>query len=874
MDCKIVIAAGMLEAEGTPLDAPASDLASRLADIAAGPTLWATRPYRDLAEYQQRVTQRVARWRPPTIVVPDSSEISAFFAAAGDDDVRLEVSNFADWSLVTSQQRPRGIVSAYIRRRALDDWRWRWPLRLGVLNSPLATRWVSEAQGSGHYRKLYSVSETDGSAECEILFVTPDQLGGSFRSAAVVVVMNVEPKTLTPEALDAAMQLGPAGVTLCPGDSLAWVEHLVVELSHDSPLDLALAKAAPQAVLAADPEFVARNTVRQWGMGLSVALHSQGNEADAAALERALLGQYAHEGGEATETTVLGEIARTAGIEADIQGGPPRMAAMAPRPPAAPPAPAKGIKKSRPRPDIAPPDARRLQAIVGYAPKPGAKKKVTDRFVAGAEHNIKVCIAARLIAGATRTDAEFRSPTPGRAVTLDVSIIAGGKRTKRTLELPPTADSKWTAPVRFDVPAKPAKFAVYIEVAYNKRVIQSATLKGAPFELSIDVSEPAATADERAAVQAGITIVDGPKGTPTVIDLDDAAGGIGEQDIKKANDALRKELFAAFVNPPASLADAAGALTKLAVRGRILYERLAGGASTYHDDADWIHVNAFARSDVLIELAYTHPMPANDTLVPVCPEALAGATSCGKDCHHRNSAEVVCPFGFWATSKVIERRRHVHDRANNTPGALRKLSPTRSSVVGVSLKADEADTTSSARIIKALGKAVAAASVVKSWKELETAAARHPGLFVLVTHTIEPEDGDDLGTSLELNGDLRPIHRINDAAINPGRQQPGPIVLALGCDTNTLTAGYTDLVVNLHNARAEVVLSALSPIPGKGVADFLERFMPLLKATLVVPGQHRFGSVMLAARRATIVKGDLMALALSATGDADVELTS
>jgi hypothetical protein len=211
---------------------------------------------------------------------------------------------------------------------------------------------------------------------------------------------------------------------------------------------------------------------------------------------------------------------------------------------------------------------------------------------------------------------------------------------------------------------------------------------------------------------------------------------------------------------------------------------------------------------------------------------------------------------------------------NGLPAAQRKVTPTRSSVVGISLIADQVDTTSSARIIQALGQAVASASVVKSWQELEQVAAGHPGLVVLVTHTIEPQDGDDLSVSLELNGDVRPMHRIGDAAVNPGRQQPGPVVLALGCDTNTITAGYTDLVVNLHNARAEVVLSALSPIPGKGVADFLEQFMPLLKAALTAPGTHRFGSVMLAARRATIAKGDLMALALSASGDADVELTA
>ena len=49
-------------------------------------------------------------------------------------------------------------------------------------------------------------------------------------------------------------------------------------------------------------------------------------------------------------------------------------------------------------------------------------------------------------------------------------------------------------------------------------------------------------------------------------------------------------------------------MTRLAVRGRILYERLAAGADTYHDDDAWIHVNAFSKSDVPIELAYTHPM--------------------------------------------------------------------------------------------------------------------------------------------------------------------------------------------------------------------------------------------------------------------------
>jgi hypothetical protein len=876
MDSQTVIAAGMLEAEGMSPDASANKRLDTLANIAAGPTLWGPKLWggdqrRDLDEYRARVTRPIARWRSPTAPVAETPEIAAFFAAASDDDLRVEVSNLADWALVTSQPRAKGIVSAYLRRPALADWKWRWPLRFGVLDSPSAARWVAEGQGGGQFRHLYSVFETDGSDDCELLFITPERVGESFRTAAVVAVVGVDPANMPSEMLDRVMRLGNAGVALCPGDSLAWVEHLLVELSHDLPLDLALAKAAPQAVLAVDPEFVARTTVRQWGMELSAALHSHGDQAAAKALDDLLTGRYVSEGGEATDTIHMNDVARNAGIEAAVRGGPPRQAA---RPPSRPFGFDKGTALPEAPPELSPTDERRLQAIVRCTPAPGAEAQVTDHFVAGAEHDIRVRIAAERVAGAVPADRTFESPTPGQDVMLNVSVIVGGKRTQRTLTLPAVGDSRWTTAVSFAVPPAAAQFAVHIEVAYKRRVIQSATLSGSPFELSVDVSEPAATVAGRSDAQGNITLVDGPQGTPTVVDLDTDAGSVNEVQISQATKDLRRELLAAFLNPPASLAEAAGPLTKLAVRGRILYDRLAGPAGAYHDADDWIHVNAFSKSDVPIELVYWHPMPSSDESVPVCPEALAGAARCAGECAHRNDPDVVCPFGFWATSKVIERRRHVRDRVNGLPAAQRKVTPTRSSVVGISLKADEVDTTSSARIIQALGQAVATASVVKSWKELESAATAHPGLFVLVTHTLEPDGGNVLGTSLELNGDVRPIHRISDGAINPGRQQPGPVVLALGCDTNTITAGYTDLVVNLHNARAEVVLSALSPIPGKGVADFLERFLPLLKASLAAPGTHRFGSVMLAARRATIAKGDLMALALSASGDAEVELTA
>lgn len=868
MDSETLILAGLLEAEGKAAGTSTSEMRDALAEIAAGPTLWQSREQQDLEEYRRRLRRRVARWRAPEIDPTELPDLSAFTAAADDKDVRVEVASLDEWARVTSLSRPHGIVSAYLRRRATADWRWRWPLRLGVLPSPSAGRWIAEARGSGHHEQLYSVAENDGSAACELLFIPADRSGEQFDSAAVVVVMGLEPQNLPPDTIDAAMQLGPAGVVFCPGDSLAWVEHLVVELSHDAPLDLALAKAAPHAALAVDPEFVTHATVRQWGMELSTSLRTRGDKNRANRLDDLLSGRFASEGGEATASVLVSKEAAKDGIEAEIHGGPPRMAAKPPPPPSD----GTTAAAPEPRPPTTTPDKRRLQAIVRCPTTPGAAPEVTDRFVAGAEHDIRVRIAAEVVRGAVRAARPFPHPEPGRDVKLDVSIIAGGKRTRRTLTLPAVRDSRWTTAVGFTVPPAAAQYSVCIEVRYQGRVLQSATLSGVPFDLSIDVSEPAATAAARDAADGSLTILDGPLGSPTVLDLDVDAGSVNEAQIDAATRDLRKELLAAFVSPPASLADAAAPLTKLAVRGRILYDRLAGPAGEYHDADEWIHVNAFSKNDVPVELIYTHPMPSSDDSVPVCPEALAGATRCDKACGNRNNAGVVCPFGFWATSKIIERRRHVRDRQNTVSALQRRVTPARASVVGISHKADEADTTSSTRIIAALDKAVASPAVARSWQELEDAAASHPDLVVLVTHTIEPRGGSILATSLELHGDVRAIHRIGDAAINPGRRQPGPVVLALGCDTNTVTAGFTDLVVNLHNARAEIVLSALSPIPGKGVADFLQRFMPLLKASLAAPGPHRFGATMLAARRATIATGDLMALALSATGDADVEL--
>ena len=129
-----------------------------------------------------------------------------------------------------------------------------------------------------------------------------------------------------------------------------------------------------------------------------------------------------------------------------------------------------------------------------------------------------------------------------------------------------------------------------------------------------------------------------------------------------------------------------------------------------------------------------------------------------------------------------------------------------------------------------------------------------------------------LGIKFELGGDVHPAHRVDDSFVNPGLREPGPVVLALGCDTGDLDIGFADWVATLHAAGAEVVVSTLSPVPGKEVAMFVERMFSLLPQQLAAPPPHRFGAVLTAVRRATVATGDVLALSVTASGDGDVEL--
>jgi hypothetical protein len=343
------------------------------------------------------------------------------------------------------------------------------------------------------------------------------------------------------------------------------------------------------------------------------------------------------------------------------------------------------------------------------------------------------------------------------------------------------------------------------------------------------------------------------------------AGAIGA-----AGQELRSMLYAALAAPPESLAAAAPVLTRLAILGATLHRHLVAAAGKQLAGAAWIHVVQLGTNDIPFELAYAHPMPARDDEVPVCAPARAGATRCAADCADRDRDDRVCPFGFWGTSKVVERRLHVAGRRASV-ASQPSVSLAAGAVVATARVTDRVDKHASARIAAAIQALVAPGGCQRAagWDELARGVQTGPGLIVLITHT---SGEGPLGTTVEIGSEPRPTYRLDSTLINPGLRDPGPVVLSIGCDTGHLDAGFASWVQTVQDAQASVVVSALSPVPGHAVADFVERFASVLASMLAEPGEHRCGAALTAARQQTLAAGDLLGLALTATGDGDISL--
>ncbi len=286
-----------------------------------------------------------------------------------------------------------------------------------------------------------------------------------------------------------------------------------------------------------------------------------------------------------------------------------------------------------------------------------------------------------------------------------------------------------------------------------------------------------------------------------------------------------------------------------------------------------------------LELVYDLPVPRKDAAV--CPDAEASlqAGTC-PGCRSRPPAEqqaYVCPLGFWALSKVIERHAFDRDasrevRAEDANYLLIPEPVTGRKSIGdlnrilyaASDRADNVATGTVAETATALARwADSGFRQADDWPAWTSAVQEmSPGLLVLLPHTDVDNDGEPV---IEV-GDKQLLHVVeierHHVAVDPDVR---PMVLLLGCVTSSLDYPLLKLPTSFRQGGASIVLTTLTTILGRHAGPVARMLVDAMHS--LPPGTPRsFGEVAREVRLAALRDGNPMALLLAAYGDAEWQL--
>jgi hypothetical protein len=358
-----------------------------------------------------------------------------------------------------------------------------------------------------------------------------------------------------------------------------------------------------------------------------------------------------------------------------------------------------------------------------------------------------------------------------------------------------------------------------------------------------------------------------------VVDLEDAtvAGAIAKITGRLGEIVEMPDDFAALDSP-----GSVELLVFLAHHGRLLRNALA---SDFLGDvlaaSRYLQVVS-ARPDAFLpfEFAYDFAAPGEDAVL--CPHAAAALESddVEEGCPGDHGRDVVCPFGFWAVTKVIER--HAFQPGGDLPrGFLVRGQPTRDrrrialdpgAIVAASDRVDEFASGSLDAVRATLRDVAGRVAVATSWDEWEQGLGDAPAVLLLLPHTVYSETLDTFGLEIG-HGERRWAGEIDDTFL-PGDDRPVVTVL-LGCETALAgQVGYERFPSLLRRAGAEVVVATLTEVLGRHAAPVAQELATLLYACCR-GGPVGFGEVMLRLRRRMLAAGKMMVLAVAAFGDAD-----
>jgi hypothetical protein len=541
-------------------------------------------------------------------------------------------------------------------------------------------------------------------------------------------------------------------------------------------------------------------------------------------------------------------------------------------------------------------------------------------FHAGAAHAIKVRIGPIegewfAAEGATADDS-VGVQLPGgveHSLAAIFFVPALGLKDRKTLVLPATGPSDV---VSFSLPpfANRDRVEAWISLVFEGRHIQSARLAGFALDDPESARDEAAMSFQWAAIVPGLTEPGVREAFDASVWLDargegvagvgvpdsDAVIAFGDEDLDKVLNDIRV-LLRGPVDAPSRFEDvrsdaSVGLLRSLAFQGRILHEMIGKQleASLPGRPLERIQIVQTDRIDYApLEFLYDLPTPSeNAGLCEGWSDAVrAGVARCPESNHppaaRPGQVTKVCPLGFWALSRVIERQI-IEARDFRSEGFAVRVAPTNAesslsplgrALFGFSTRLDAAVGGQSAAVLDTLnGVTNNHASVVDTWEAWASGISDRPSLLVLLSHTIEhqsvtaleigPEDGG--GSRLKL------IELVPDFV--KAEPTDTPVVLLLGCDTAVERNEFRSFVGQFLDCGAALVVGTITPVLGEHAAAVAQALIRHIASALAADGQpaedraSTFGELMLRVRRGLLTEGELTALCIASFGDADWRL--
>ena len=325
-------------------------------------------------------------------------------------------------------------------------------------------------------------------------------------------------------------------------------------------------------------------------------------------------------------------------------------------------------------------------------------------------------------------------------------------------------------------------------------------------------------------------------------------------------------------------------LFKLALRGAQLYEAVGAQiAEALGSDAS--RVQLLLRNDSVVmplELAYDLGAPARGaTLCPNWKKALASGT-CDPTFHPTaddGNAAVVCPSGFWAISKIIERQLAPESLFSEAASSFdvaahAELTPASDSLPlldgAVLAASDRVPRPEFKALRETLEHTVGRSACATSWSGWRRGIKRtQASLLVLLSHTVK----DDTGWALQIGkADNLYVAQVNAQYVSTA-EPPRLIALLLGCETVENPEELQSFVARFRSNGASLVIGTVCGVLGERAPRVAEEIVRQLAAAAGSSSANTAGVVMQDVRRTLLARGELTALALAAYGDVDWRIT-